>query len=310
MSSLFETSQKGFQALEDSTVSSTDEEFQAKVKTLHSNFCKVAHITSSLALFSPNETLEDITTPSLKYLLTEYYLGMLELKFVDNNRLEHLKNAQNYFLQFISTCKDLSIVHPKDCETPLDGNDTRSAAEKREQKIESYKREKAWKERLKQLKNEASEEDVRETTLIILGLAARKSIDEVIQNKQELNLLSQMQNASFQAQPSSDLPVNSKPAPLKTFVIDNRRQQIRENVFQPSWIQPTLTPYEAADIEIRKGLIQTWETSQQEELRKEESVDQELEDADDEDAIKKAREWDAFCDDNPTGWGNSMANIG
>ena len=68
MSSLFETSQKGFQALEDSTVSSTDEEFQAKVKTLHSNFCKVAHITSSLALFSPNETLEDITTPSLKYV--------------------------------------------------------------------------------------------------------------------------------------------------------------------------------------------------------------------------------------------------
>lgn len=36
--------------------------------------------------------------------------------------------------------------------------------------------------------------------------------------------------------------------------------------------------------------------------------DDDKEDRDDADALRKAREWDDFKDDNPTGWGNRSTN--
>ena len=34
------------------------------------------------------------------------------------------------------------------------------------------------------------------------------------------------------------------------------------------------------------------------------------EDIDDDDKVRKQREWDDWCDDNPKGSGNTLANIG
>lgn len=70
---------------------------QVKLATLLSNFKLCSALIERLALFSPNETLEDLTTSSLRCFFVEYYLGTLTVQLKSSGtvqRLAHLREAR------------------------------------------------------------------------------------------------------------------------------------------------------------------------------------------------------------------------
>mmetsp|Transcript_1563 Transcript_1563/g.2136 ORF Transcript_1563/g.2136 Transcript_1563/m.2136 type:complete len:138 (-) Transcript_1563:27-440(-) len=97
-----------------------------------------------------------------------------------------------------------------------------------------------------------------------------------------------------------------------------KKEQIRSNVFKPSWNQPTMSLAELGDIE-RAQAIERSERQKVAEAdakfaprRYDELVRDGMEDnADLVDASAKLdREWDSFKDENPRGSGNKMGDRG
>jgi immunoglobulin-binding protein 1 len=74
---------------------------QAKLPALLANWKLCAALIDRLALFSPNEALEDLTTASLRCFYVEYFLGCLiaQLKSTGTvQRQGHLKEARVRFV--------------------------------------------------------------------------------------------------------------------------------------------------------------------------------------------------------------------
>ena len=98
-------------------------------------------------------------------------------------------------------------------------------------------------------------------------------------------------------------PILSKEGkPLKPFVLLDRRQKLRDEVFKPDHSLPTMTIDEYLEEEKRRGGMI--------EGGGEQSGMQEIMDEDDVEKVDvetmKAREWDEFKEQNPRGSGNTL----
>ncbi|GIL89639.1 hypothetical protein Vretimale_1823 [Volvox reticuliferus] len=84
----------------------------------------------------------------------------------------------------------------------------------------------------------------------------------------------------------------------------NRREQMRQDVFKPSHILPTMTVEEAGEIERREAMEreeqQRWQEEKERQRRA--ALDSDEEDAEDK---AKQRAWDDWRDYHPKGYGNS-----
>ncbi|CCH62127.1 hypothetical protein TBLA_0G01840 [Henningerozyma blattae CBS 6284] len=141
-------------------------------------------IYSKLSLFSDNETLDDLSTTSLKYLSIDYYLGLLMERKQDCSKNGEINTNKNklkvkfldksiqLFIQFMITLQNYNILdellgkkidsfeetyHPKLEElykgmTPKNDKDLSGAQLKREAKIKIFKRNKEINEKLNHLK--------------------------------------------------------------------------------------------------------------------------------------------------------------
>jgi hypothetical protein len=112
---------------------------------------------------------------------------------------------------------------------------------------------------------------------------------------------------------SSSSNITQLPVPIAS------RLQMQQEVFQPGWIQPTLTVEQAAEIEMQfqaKGSMSKSSSTTQHQHQHQPTTNENDEDhpikSDDEDApdydtrgVYKKREWDDWKDDNPRGWGNT-----
>ena len=93
------------------------------------------------------------------------------------------------------------------------------------------------------------------------------------------------------------------PAPSTAGAAD-ARARIAASIFRPSHILPTKSLEEFADEEIAAARARDERqksASEREERRKAAMTEEEREDEE----VDKARKWDDFKDENPTGWGNS-----
>jgi immunoglobulin-binding protein 1 len=77
---LFSTGQAILTELEDSSLSSIDPVYQAKVNDAIRRLIRADDLVAQLNIFSDNEIIDDINTNDLKFLLTTAYLGDLTLK--------------------------------------------------------------------------------------------------------------------------------------------------------------------------------------------------------------------------------------
>jgi len=328
----FEAGQKLYNDIVNSTLSSNDESFQKQVNDAIRHFTRASILVQQLSIFSINETVDDINTSDLKFLLIKVYLGELYLKIVNPNsdREKILETAKKNFNEYLSNCELYELFSQKDkeyLEAKLT-NKSFNAARNREEKIARYKREKETKNKIEeltkqiQIASERGEENVdeeitRNLILTNIDLFIQQTIQDLEMIKDEMEMVKMMKQMrerqgsgsdkvdnpadrnNFAPIPTSGPLLSQKGKPLRPFVIVDHKERLNQ-VFRPSHNLPTMTIDEFLENERKRGNILSGGTEPKQKI-----IDDNDEAALDAETMKQ-RKWDDFKDDNPKGWGNRM----
>ncbi|KAF8964013.1 serine/threonine protein phosphatase PP2A-associated protein [Flammula alnicola] len=119
------------------------------LKSLHSRIIE-------LSIFSPNETLDDISTRDLVYLTVPYIFSEVQGRVKTSNRVDRLNaliQAEKYVQNYISLLENYEVV-PADERTLYDRKVAQVAdfAKRRELKINQYKKEKDLRARVETIR--------------------------------------------------------------------------------------------------------------------------------------------------------------
>eukprot|EP01031_Cornospumella_fuschlensis_P030560 gene30560-36933_t len=303
------------------------------------------NLVTKEALFSKNETLEDVHTETMKYLYLPYFRAkcLMSIRDMDKRR-SNLLQAKDFLDDFLHSCSLYGVLH--ESEMKKVENAVMSAEEKRNSKIEKYKRDKAAKLRMQELTRflaitkedgEVDNEDQqRELYLLTLQSYARDAIDDLELLREELMMLAMraQEHAVLEerseknerrgepANQQSLVPPGSKALDpnrpgieiTKTYKVGDQiimsRDTVKAQVFGDRIAPPTMSLEEFADLEMQQALER--EQRQQEgdgaTKRYQQLLQEGLEDDADlvDAATVKDREWDDWKDNNPRGWGNKM----
>mmetsp|Transcript_17879 Transcript_17879/g.30051 ORF Transcript_17879/g.30051 Transcript_17879/m.30051 type:complete len:360 (+) Transcript_17879:88-1167(+) len=315
--------------------SSTQEDIRSAATNLQN--CKVA--VERLALFSRNEDPDDIATGDLKFLLVPFYLGevLLQLQAADvvtfasssASRTVTLKGAKQEFKEFLSVCDDIDLLSALDQrafhrEEPTDANT------KRNEKIAHFKRDKEIKQRLADI--EAKEkgtmkdfgegedtgevdysEDDREAWLLRIEMAGSATLAHLEMIETETQILASMPPPSER---SKEAPGPTPEQMLVTAALREatrslqgggergERDRIRDEVFRPTHTMHTMSVEEFGEIECAEMMERSAEQTKRAAKKAAKEAERSQEDVEHM-ALMKARYWDDFKDDNPSGMGNS-----
>ncbi|WPK24259.1 hypothetical protein PUMCH_001526 [Australozyma saopauloensis] len=94
--------------------------------------------------------------------------------------------------------------------------------------------------------------------------------------------------------------INKQGRVLQPFVITNKREELRKQVFGTGQVLPSMSVEEYLDYELANGKM----------LKGEAPGAEDSDESDDSDEELRKREWDDWKDDNPKGSGNMKANLG
>ncbi|KAJ3215376.1 hypothetical protein HDU67_000532 [Dinochytrium kinnereticum] len=306
----FLSTQSIYHRIEGSEVPPSDDSFQNDVRSAITGFRECVEMVRSLAIFSTNETVEDINSSDLSFLLLDYYLAEMELKVVDTARIDHLKSSlvmvyQVLFESFLERLVLHEIFSMDEIKPAHTAEDTRN------QKIMRFKTERALKARAQELttllcktESEEDEELTRELSLTLLKAAAWKAIENIELTNMELTLLKNREETLALQGPdvtSERLDLKKQSAPrFKPFILTKTREDLKKGVFRPGHNLPTMTIDEYLEREYERGNFLQGGTQP----AKPATADEDEEALDIE--TMKARAMDEFKDANPRGWGNRM----
>ncbi|KAG2211944.1 hypothetical protein INT47_004631 [Mucor saturninus] len=337
---LFSTGQTILTELEDTSLSSIDPEYQAKVADAIQRLSRADALVAQLNIFSDNEIFDEINTNDLKFLLIPAYLGDLTLKVSDKDidRSNILEKSREYIQRFISTCQDHGLIRKEDSVIieQLSHNKGKSpsvpAAQQRDQKIARFKRERAVKSQIQQLraqldgvagKKDDEDRDVeeveREWVEALIELETLRALENWHAIEQEFVMVKEMEIMREMMEKTGtstvldnrepvlnrptwgkDKPMLSKEGrPLQPFVIMNKREQMKSQVFGYGHNLPTMSIDEYLEQEKARGNIIEGGGEQPEKPPMDDN-DYEAHDAD----TMKKRQWDEFVEANPKGAGN------
>lgn len=288
---LFSLGQSVLTELDDSSLSSIDPEYQAQVSKGFQMLTRADDLVSKLAIFSDNEILDDINTNDLKFLLIPAYLGNLTLKINSPDRRSVLDKSREYLQRFLSTCQDHALVQKQDLGL-MDKLQHKApnvaASQQRDEKIARFKRERAVKQHIAQLRQqldtvgnkEDEDRDVddveREWVEALIELEILKALENWHAIEQEMVMVKEMEamkemrektgrdvslderepQQASRATWGKDKPMLSKEGrPLQPFVIMNKREQLKSQVFGYGHNLPTMTIDEYLDQEMERGNI-------------------------------------------------------
>ncbi|KAM9795364.1 immunoglobulin-binding protein 1 [Neosynchiropus ocellatus] len=327
---LSELLDRGWKAFEE--VDRTDEPLasnsvQVKVRRGIAALEETSSMVAQLDLFSRNEDLEEVATADLKYLLASPLLGALTLKITGKDkRLEALLAARTYFMDFLKRCKEYNLSkfelpsvqklspdqtlksQPPVAKPSSSQADLVAMAAQRQAKIERYRQKKELEARLDDVRKvvesgQADEETSRDFYLLNIRRWVAVSLEEIESIDQEMEILKTMAQGA---------PETSRPArpPMKPFVLT--KDVVQAQVFGAGYPSlPTMTVddwYEQhrkhgalpdQGIPHRVSVDEDTDAKEREEEEKERKADE-----DDEEALKKAREWDSWKDTHQRGYGN------
>lgn len=288
---LFSLGQSVLTELDDSSLSSIDPEYQAQVSKGFQMLTRADDLVSKLAIFSDNEILDDINTNDLKFLLIPAYLGNLTLKINSPDRRSVLDKSREYLQRFLSTCQDHALVQKQDLglmEKLQHKAPNVAASQQRDEKIARFKRERAVKQHIAQLRQqldavgnkEDEDRDVddveREWVEALIELEILKALENWHAIEQEMVMVKEMEamkemrektgrdvslderepQQASRATWGKDKPMLSKEGrPLQPFVIMNKREQLKSQVFGYGHNLPTMTIDEYLDQEMERGNI-------------------------------------------------------
>lgn len=289
-----------------------------------------AVVTSSLykaALFSQNESIDEIATRHLKYLLVPYLsaVALQTWQGPANLRLRKLEQSKQELQTFFTSMDGFGLLTELERDRVL--NDTPDAvmspSQKRDEQVARFKAEKAAGKRLEalveRLKNRNAEEDdeegERDATLVVVQSAVRRALDLNGSLDQEIEIL---RYAERQRSKGRDPRVVAEKARPKgpppglggmppSFRIVNEKEAEREKVFRPSHSLPTYTVEEWGEIEAKR-MMQAEKEKQEKEIVAKRRKDEEDSDGDEvvDRETMEARGWDDWKDEHNKGSGNTI----
>ncbi|KAG6454959.1 hypothetical protein O3G_MSEX008965 [Manduca sexta] len=323
LKNVFDQAMKLFDNIETGKDATNSDQVQLSIKAAISKFEKCTNMVSMSGMFSQNESIEELPTETLQYLLLPALLGTLSLKICNQPRKQVIDVAEIYFRDFLQRCKDYGVTNVE-IPQPVENGSTsvdRPQSEQakianmvmtREAKIKRYKEGKELQEKLSTLTKamsspNADDETKREYFVTLLLNYVNQALDELNSIEQEKPILEYM--AKHAGEPTR----KEKPraTPLKPVIIT--RDAVQKAVYGAGYPAiPTMTVEEFYDQRVREGTfpaasniahttIQSTENEadELEEVRKERLVEE-----DDPEELERQRNMDEYKDDHRRGWGN------
>merc|ERR1712137_1292549 len=188
---LWSQARASWKSVEDSELRGDSEEFKTLLAGVQKQFQELGQHANELSLFSSNETIRDIQTPSMPFILVPYYLALIEQKRLEDRRV-HLNRAKLYFGNFISVCDSLELLSREEREQAEREEVTRDA---RAQLIARTRKEREINQRIEYLsakkeeiistqgidayENSEREEIEREIYLALIKQAVHRTFNEI-----------------------------------------------------------------------------------------------------------------------------------
>jgi immunoglobulin-binding protein 1 len=231
-----------------------------------------------LSLFSSNESIEEIATSNVKYLLLPAILADLTLKSQKNERLEAIQTAEIYYNDFIQRLNDYQICDIKikrsDEDQNGDSKDSQvvssvatstsleSAARNRNEKINRYKagkeldnQLKEFREKMSQTKGPVDDEILREYWITLLKRWINFSLDELNSIDLEKPVLKHMlQMKAMGIDHKKQAPTKSDKTPLRPIII--ARNEAQKKVYGLGYPSiPTVSVDEFVNQKLEEGTL-------------------------------------------------------
>ncbi|KAI1367625.1 TAP42-like family protein [Xylaria arbuscula] len=184
--------------------------YQDDVAEARRAYEECAQIIDRIALFSTNESLEDLATSDLPYLLVQYHIAEMLQKVSTSSPIERkriLTSTRDAYEKFLHLLDSYSILSPQDSKLLVEYNEdpanfstisTRDANARRNAKIANFKAEKELKQKLaymrtspRYLEEGGDEEAVRELHLANLALCAHMTFQGLEGINREMEILAQ-----------------------------------------------------------------------------------------------------------------------
>ncbi|KAM3424305.1 Uncharacterized protein BST61_g11158 [Cercospora zeina] len=202
--SVYDEAEKKRNAIE-SSFDSNAASFQDNLTTTIQLYEECLKIAEQIALFSPNESVEDITTGDLQYLLLNYRISELILRLNDReHRKANLQRAQHHYERYVKRLDNYELISKEDFklfeqyqESPnkFSTASATDAAARRETKIKRFKEEKALKEKLAYMRQnprivQEDDDKARELHLTNIAYCTHQTFASLESIAQELHILS------------------------------------------------------------------------------------------------------------------------
>ncbi|KAI5785540.1 TAP42-like protein [Peziza echinospora] len=341
----FEAAEALRRALEE-TYDCNCESYQSKVRAAITAHQECKKLVQDLALFSPNEIFEDISSSELRYLLIDFYLAELVIKIQGIDRKETLTQAQKCYKLFLTLCDSYDILSKPDRDAFESLSQATSAsalthipkdpAAKRQSKISRFRQEKELKNKLEYLsKNpnrEFDEDVIRELYTTSINFSILQSLAALESIVLEFDILKMAPPPKQEPQPEDDGAHDDRQRSAKS---DGYNEKLDNVLSLTNKSGPLLSadgkplrPFTLLDNRetIKQGVFRsghnlptmTIDEYLDEERRRGNIIEgggekSGLQPEPDEDnyekadaATMKAREWDEFTEANPRGSGNTF----
>lgn len=307
-------------------------------------FEKASELVESIALFSDNESIDDIATADLKYLLIPAYQAKIYISAeCSSNRLTTFTQAELLIIKFFTRLINYGMGNEQmeraiksdgllsGGPTQQTSGDLQSAMRERNEKIEKFKRMKLLESRVEELERriksgeEVDDEINREYYLKLINKWTEDSLESLEREVRPAIFFERNRPADMdgpvvvrqqQARPSSSKGLGADGRPFT--IVKNDLQKQVFGIGYPS--RPTVTVDEfitkkiedgdlafEAHKEVYANSLQRYAEDPGLRRDQEEKSDEERdakEDCDDGDELARKRRWDEFKDDNPRGSGN------
>lgn len=131
--------------------------FQDSVSSAIAKYQECLKIAAQISLFSSNETIDDVSSHDLQYLLTQYRIAELLFRSIRLDRKEALLRAREELEEYLRLLDQYEVLTAEEArlleryqenKARFSTAQTADAARRRETKIQRFKEEKALKQKL------------------------------------------------------------------------------------------------------------------------------------------------------------------
>lgn len=258
-------------------------------------------------IMSKNETLEDVSTSSLLFVLLPFAIGDVmyhHTPFDRGTRLDHLERVDVIWREFIGLCDQL-----------LGNSEAQVVGDARAAKVATLKRQNLLRPCVQHVwssvasETQINSDDIRDSVVHCIEYFRIQCTNDLRFVQDEASIL-KMSDEDRELGVKDDPKPNTKPWTLK---VDQTqlRSLVASQVFRPDVSMPTVSLQEFANAEMERMRIAS-KTRDNDEIIISGDVDDYYRNQlrNEHDKLLKDRSWDDWKDDNPRGTGNKMTNLG